>query len=581
MNADKLIKIGIDLRNKWSGEVKTTCPKCAHQRKKKNDPSLGVNIDDGVWKCHHCGWSGSVNQYVRPESRPLVKTEGIFAYFTKRGIKTETVTHFKISEGAEWMPQDQKEHKVICFNYFLEDDLINIKFKTSDKMFKMVKDARKIPYNINSIKDQNYVIICEGEEECMVWHQSGLTSAVSVPNGASKNNNNLEWLDAVYDLFEGKIIYLATDNDEPGRKLGEDLARRFNSSDIRTIRFPEGQKDANDCLKAYGEEYVYRLYEQADQLPIAEISNAYDYLSVIQSYQQDGYPVGSHIGMSETDKHLSWNRGELVVVTGIPGSGKSTWLDFIFTRLAYLSNWKFGMFSPENIAPLKITRMAEQMAGKALDTMNTGEVERAIKIIGKHFWFYNVDVLEDYRLTNLLSIAENMVRRNGIDCLCLDPFNYIEQDASEDSSNERIGHLLRRLKQFAVKYNVCIVLVAHPRKIDKTNAGYNVPRMYDISGSHHFFNVPDVGIAVHRSFENGQKDPVEVHVQKIKWHFRGTLGRIDYEFNRASGQYSEDGKFHSLIDTKYELENDANDLFGSPQAWGTGKGIQPESTIFQ
>jgi twinkle protein len=448
-------------------------------------------------------------------------------------------------------------------------------------MFKMVKDARKIPYNINSIKDQNYVIICEGEEECMVWHQSGLTSAVSVPNGASKNNNNLEWLDAVYDLFEGKIIYLATDNDEPGRKLGEDLARRFNSSDIRTIRFPEGQKDANDCLKAYGEEYVYRLYEQADQLPIAEISNAYDYLSVIQSYQQDGYPVGSHIGMSETDKHLSWNRGELVVVTGIPGSGKSTWLDFIFTRLAYLSNWKFGMFSPENIAPLKITRMAEQMAGKALDTMNTGEVERAIKIIGKHFWFYNVDVLEDYRLTNLLSIAENMVRRNGIDCLCLDPFNYIEQDASEDSSNERIGHLLRRLKQFAVKYNVCIVLVAHPRKIDKTNAGYNVPRMYDISGSHHFFNVPDVGIAVHRSFENGQKDPVEVHVQKIKWHFRGTLGRIDYEFNRASGQYSEDGKFHSLIDTKYELENNANDMFSSPQAWGTGKGIQPESTIFQ
>jgi twinkle protein len=238
------------------------------------------------------------------------------------------------------------------------------------------------------------------------------------------------------------------------------------------------------------------------------------------------------------------------------------------------------MFSPENIAPLKITRMAEQMAGKALDTMNTGEVERAIKIIGKHFWFYNVDVLEDYRLTNLLSIAENMVRRNGIDCLCLDPFNYIEQDASEDSSNERIGHLLRRLKQFAVKYNVCIVLVAHPRKIDKTNAGYNVPRMYDISGSHHFFNVPDVGIAVHRSFENGQKDPVEVHIQKIKWHFRGTLGRIDYEFNRASGQYSEDGKFHSLIDTKYELENNANDMFSSPQAWGTGKGIQPESTIF-
>jgi twinkle protein len=573
MNADKLIKLGIDLRNKWSGEVKTTCPKCAHQRKKKNDPSLGVNIDDGVWKCHHCNWSGSVNQYVRPQMREVVKTEGIFSYFTKRGLKSETVTHFKISEGAEWMPQDQKEHKVICFNYFLEDDLINIKFKTSDKMFKMVKDARKIPYNINSIKDQNYVIICEGEEECMVWHQSGLSSVISVPNGASKNNNNLEWLDSVYDLFEGKIIYLATDNDEPGRKLGEDLARRFDSSDIRIIRFTE--KDANDCLKLYGEEYVARLFEEAEHLPVAEISSASDYRSLIEQYYESGYPIGSHVDMSETDTHLSWNRGELVVVTGIPGSGKSTWLDFMFIRLAYLKGWKFGLFSPENIAPLKITRMTEQLMGKGMKQMNKGELNRAITIIDKHFWFYNVETMEDYSLTALLKIAATMVKRNGIDCLCLDPFNYIEQDASDESSNEKIGNLLRKLKQFAVKYNVNVTLVAHPRKMDKTGGNYNVPRLYDISGSHHFFNVPDVGIAVHRTFDNGTKDPVEVHIQKIKYHFRGKLGRIDYFFNRDSGQYSEDDKFENLLNKKYELENNDDDLFNSAQAWGSGKGIQP------
>lgn len=575
MNADKLIKLGIDLRNKWSGEVKTLCPKCANQRKKKNDPSLGVNIDDGVWKCHHCGWSGSVNQYVRPEPRSQVKTEGILSHFSKRGIKAETVSKFQISEGVEWMPQDQKEHKVICFNYFLEDDLINIKFKTSDKLFKMVKDARKIPYNINSIKNENYVIISEGEEECMVWDQSGLRSVISVPNGASKNNNNLEWLDSVYDLFEGKVIYLATDNDEPGRKLSEDLARRFDASDIRLIRFPEGQKDANDCLKLYGEEYVARLFEQAEHLPVAEISSASDYRSLIESYYESGYPIGSLVDMSETDKHLSWNRGELVVVTGIPGSGKSTWLDYMFIRLAYLKGWKFGLFSPENIAPLKITRMSEQLMGKGMKQMNKGELNRAITIIDKHFWFYNVETMEDYSIGALLKIAATMVKRNGIDCLCLDPFNYIEQDASDESSNEKIGNLLRKLKQFAVKYNVNVTLVAHPRKMDKTGGNYNVPRLYDISGSHHFFNVPDVGLAVHRTFENGTKDPVEVHVQKIKYHFRGKLGRIDYFFNRDSGQYSEEDKFENLLNKKYELETNDDDLFSSEQAWSAGKGIQP------
>jgi twinkle protein len=521
-----------------------------------------------------------VNQYVRPETRPQVKTESIFSYFTKRGITSETVTKFQISEGVEWMPQDQKEHKVICFNYFLEDDLINIKFKTSDKMFKMVKDARKIPYNINSIKDQTYAIICEGEEECMVWDQCGVPSVVSVPNGASKNNNNLEWLDAVYDMFEGKIIYLATDNDEPGRKLGEDLARRFDASDIRIVRFPDGQKDANDCLKAYGADFVKRLWENAEHLPVAEISSASDYRAAIESFYDSGYPVGALVDMAETDEHLSWNRGELVVVTGIPGSGKSTWLDYMFMRLAYLKGWKFGLFSPENIAPLKITRMTEQLMGKGMKQMNRTELDVAMRVIDKHFWFYNVEVMEDYRLSALLKIAATMVKRNGIDCLCLDPFNYIEPEAGDESAHEKIGTLLRKLKQFAVKYNVCVTLVAHPRKMDKTSAGYNVPRLYDISGSHHFFNVPDVGIAVHRTFENGQKDPVEVHVQKIKYHFRGKLGRIDYEFNRDSGQYSEDGLFKNLMLEKNELENTDSDLFLSPQAWGRGIGIQPESTLF-
>jgi twinkle protein len=578
MNADKLVKLGIDLRDRWSGEVKTVCPKCAHTRKKKNDPSLGVNIDTGVWKCHHCGWSGSVNQYVRPEPRPEVSQPKIFEYFENRKINAETVKHFRISESNEWMPQDQAQHKVICFNYFLNDELINIKFKTSDKKFKMVKDAKKVPYNIDAIKNSPYVIICEGEEETMVWHQSNYVG-ISVPNGASVNNNNLDWLDGVYDLFTDKIIYLATDNDEPGRKLQADIGRRFIGHDIRIIEFPEKEKDANDCLKRYGQDFITRLFENAKPLPVAEISSASDYLSTIQSYHKDGYPIGSLIGMPETDDHISWNRGELGVVTGIPGSGKSTWLDFVFVRLAFLKNWKFGIFSPENIAPLKITRMTEQLLGKGLSAMNTGEIEHAVKTIDNHFWFYNVETLEDYTLKNLLRLAEMLIKRNGIDCLCLDPFNYIDQDGTEESSNERIGGLLRTLKKFAVKNNVLVVLVAHPRKMDKTSAGYNVPRLYDISGSHHFFNVPDWGLAVHRSFQNGQKDPVEVHIQKIKWHFRGKLGRVDYEFDRDSGQYSEDGTFKSLLNVRTHIQSDENDLFSSPEAWGRGVGIQPQSTF--
>lgn len=557
-NSDKLYRIGIDLKGKQFGQIKTMCPKCSNSRKKR-DPSLSVDIDAGLYNCHHCDWKGSVNQYVKPEPRESVKTSGVIAYFIKRGLTEKTMNEFGITEGIEWMPQDQKEHKVICFNYFLEDDLINIKFKTSDKKFKMVKDAQKIPYNLNSIIKSDKVIICEGEEECMVWHQCGYPFAVSVPNGASKTNNNLEWLDSVYEYFQGKIIYMATDNDEPGRKLAEDISRRFEAEDIRLVQFPEGQKDANDVLVNIGQHAIISMFDTAKQKPITEISMADDYRDTIFGYYESGYPIGAQIGMSETDEHITWSRGELVVVTGIPGSGKSTWLDFVYARLAIRSGWKFGIFSPENVAPLKITRLSEQIVGYPLKKMNKMQIDKAISRINQHFYFYNIEQMDDYSIDGILAIAKNMVRRYGIDCLCLDPFNYISMQSNDDNSNERIGELLRKLKQFAVKNNVNVTLVAHPRKMDKSNGSYNVPRLYDISGSHHFFNVPDVGLAIHRNYVDGSNDPVELHVQKMKYHFRGSLGKVEYLFEPSTGRYSEDGRFDKLIDY---VSADEQDLFG-------------------
>lgn len=560
MVINKLIAQGFDLRGKWSGDVKTLCPKCADSRKKSKDPSLSVNIDTGVWKCHNCGWTGSVNQYVRPEPRRQVENKAIFDFFEARGIGRSTVEYFRISEGEEWMPQDQQMHKVVCFNYYMEGELINIKFKTKDKKFKMVKDAQKIPFNIDAVKNAQYVIISEGEEEVMCWHQSNL-KAISVPNGASKTNNNLDWLNPIYDYFADKIIYIATDNDEPGRKLRDDLMRRFAEHDVRIIDFPEGQKDANDCLLAYGQEFLTRLYSEARLAPMEDIGSVSEYEQIILSYMKDGYPVGATVGMVNTDKHHTWSRGELGVVSGIPGHGKSTWLDYMSIRLSLFQNWKFGMFAPENIPQLKLMRMAEQLLGKPLKAMSRPELQNAMDFLGQHYVFYNTEKIDDYSLTNLLNIGSRMVRRLGIDALILDPFNYIDMEGDEKDHTQKIGQLLRKLKLFAVKHDVLVVLVAHPRKMDKNGQQYNVPRMYDISGSHHFFNVPDWGIVIHRTYQDGINDPIQLHVQKHKYHFRGTIGTVDYFFDRSTGQYSEDGLYKSLYHAKLTEQTNAPNLF--------------------
>lgn len=246
----------------------------------------------------------------------------------------------------------------------------------------------------------------------------------------------------------------------------------------------------------------------------------------------------------------------------VHNSGKSTWLDYMSIRLSIFKNWKFGIFSPENIPQLKLMRMAEQLLGKPLSKMSRSELQAAIDFLGQHYVFYNVDKIEDYSLTNLLNIGGKMVRRLGIDALILDPFNYIELDGDEKDHTQRIGQLLRKLKLFAVRNDVLVILVAHPRKMDKQGEQYVVPRMYDISGSHHFFNVPDWGIVVHRTYVDGTNDPVQIHVQKHKYHFRGKLGSVDYIFDRSTGQYSEDGIFKSLFHGAISQKNES-DLFSS------------------
>jgi twinkle protein len=546
----ELQKLGIDTKGQFSGTIKTICPWCAHTRKKQRDPSLSVNIDEGLYKCHNCQKKGSVmttKTYTKPEPKTAAPNNRVISYFENRGIHKETVDAFGVSMSAEWMPSGEKL-AVICFNYFDGPELVNIKYKTSNKQFKMVTGAKKIPYNLNAIKESDKIIICEGEEEAMCWHQEGFPFAVSCPNGASPGTNNLEWLDATYNHFEDKLIYIATDNDAPGQKLAEDLARRFDASNVFLIKFPDGFKDANDLIKEHGDGVLKALFQDAKPMPVKEISEASDYEDLILEYQENGFPVGEKVRMKETDEHISWNKGDLVVISGVPNMGKTTWLDYMYVRLSVFSSWKFSIFSPENLPPMKIMRMIEQFMGKPLSSLTKEEVKYGIMHIKERFFFYNTEKMEDYSLETLLDVAKTMIKRYGIDCLCLDPFNYIDNNSKEESTHEKVGELLRRLKKFAVLNDIVVCLVAHPRKQDKSNGQYNVPRMYDIAQSSHFFNVPDVGIIVHRNYIDGINDTVEVHVQKMKYHFRGKLGSIEYSFDRASGQYSETGKFEKLVD---------------------------------
>ncbi len=547
----KLQDLGIELKGRTSGQFKTQCPKCSPERKNKKDLCLSVNISEGVYSCHHCGWKGSVNEkfekktYTVPQVNNTKLSDKALDWFLKRGISKATVIRFGITESSEWMPQEGKEMNTINFNYLRDSKLVNVKFRDAKKNFKLVKDAELVFYNLDSLLESEEAIICEGEIDCLSFHEAGLYHTVSVPNGASKGNQKLDYLDNCWKYFEGKKkIIIATDKDEPGIALREELARRLGKERCFIFQYPDECKDANDVLTKGGADVLKKCMDYIIEYPIEGIKSIQDLNDNIDLIYKNGYPKGNKIGYNTLDSLITWRTGELTAVTGIPGSGKSEFVDQVMIKLSVLHDWKWAVFSAENQPEeLHFAKLSEKYIGKPFYKrseewkMNHEELSNAKFLINDHFYFINIDE-KNVTLDGLLEKARELVLRKGVNAFLLDPWNYIEHKIPMGfTETQYISEALTKIARFSKVNNIHIIVVAHPTKIRKGDDGkYMVATMYDIAGSAHWFNKIDNGMSVYRDFESGA---VDVHIQKIRFKFIGKIGKTSFVWDKHTGRYSE------------------------------------------
>lgn len=560
-------KYGIDVpHNRFSGNYKTTCPNCRDHRGNPNDRSLSCNLTTGQFNCHHCGWSGCVaeeepwerqerqyawfnenplsrqkKEYRKPKPRPTSKfSDKMLAYIKSRGISEETLTAMKVTEGIECMPRKDgsfKDMNTIQFNYYHNGELVNTKFRTGDKCFKMVSGAELLPYNIDSIKGAPNCIITEGEFDALSFYEAGYHNVVSVPNGA---NTNLEWLDDYQeDYFDDKdTIYIASDTDTKGEVLKNELLRRFGVERCKVVEYGEGCKDANEHLVKYGQKSLCKCIENARLIPVDGVFTLSDIESRMDVLYQTGLKQGATIGHYNFDEYCSFETKTLGIVTGIPNHGKSEWLDEMVYRLNLRYGWKWAYFSPEN-EPLELhmAKLIEKFVGKKFskDTMQIAEYTYAKQHINANFFFICPN--DDYKPDTILAAAKALVRRYGIKGVVIDPYNYLEaQMEHNQNETQYISELLGKFKTFAKINDVVVIIVAHPAKMQKNKQTlkYDPPTLYDISGSAHFYNKADFGITVHRDFDN---DLTEVYVQKVRFRHLGKKGVAKFKYNLTNGRY--------------------------------------------
>ena len=518
------------------GKAQGICPLCSSERKSENRKQKCASYDweRGLGTCHHCDSSfqlhtyqrkgGSEKVYVRPEPIEIQPPASkVVEWFNTRGISQKTLTDLNVGEGSEYMPQTGKSENTIQFNYLMGEELINVKYRDGRKNFKLYKGAEKVFYNINSIVGFDDCVITEGEMDVLALHEAGITNAISVPNGATLNSNNLDYLDNCIDYFENKQkVILAVDNDEPGQALQQEFIRRLGAEVCYIATF-EDCKDANEYLIKYGKDKLVKRIDGARPVPLENVTTFKDIEDEITDFVKNGFKRGYQIGLPNFDDIFSTYTGQFITVTGIPSSGKSDFVDQMVVGYNQKYQWKTAFASPEN-APTylhahKIMRKVWQDMPKKQD-IGTDKWNQIGEHVNDNFFFID---MERYTLESVLRKGAELVKRKGIKCLVIDPFNKVRDvDCKTEDVNRYTMEYLTKIETFAKKYDVLVFVVAHPTKMYKdSNGKIEEPTMYNIKGGGEWYDASYHGILVHRDYEN---KTVKAKVLKVKFQNLGENG---------------------------------------------------------
>ena len=542
---DKFNQYGLE-----SGKTQGICPLCSHTRKPENSKAkcASYDWDRGLGTCHNCDTSFQLHTYQRKGTservyvRPAVKEflpvkDKVTEWFETRGISQETLDDVQVGQGSEYMPQTGKTENTIQFNYIMGDQLINIKYRDGRKNFKLYKGAEKVFYNINSVIGYDSCVITEGEMDVLAFHEAGIKNVVSVPNGATLTNNNLEYLDNCIDYFEDKErILLAMDKDEPGQMLQQELVRRLGAETCFIVDFDDC-KDANEYLLKHGKDKLVESIAKARPYPLENVTTFKDIEGEITDVVKNGFKPGFQIGLPNFDEIFSTYTKQFITVTGIPSSGKSDFVDQMVVGYNQQYGWKTAFASPENQPTyLHAHKLMRKVWG---DMPNVGDIggpkwNEVADHINDHFYFIDMD---KYDLDSVLRKGAELVKRKGIKCLVIDPYNKVRDiNAKTDDVNRYTMDYLMKIETFAKKYDCLVFIVAHPTKMYKNQQGQiEEPTMYSIKGGGEWYDASYHGLLVHRDYEAGT---TKVKVLKCKFQNLGVNGaEAHFTWNPNSGRF--------------------------------------------
>lgn len=428
---------------------------------------------------------------------------------------------------------------------------------TKDGGKSFLRDRKDVPsclWNVDALSEpwspEDPLVICEGEIDALSWMAAGIGRVVSVPDGAQMakpgegeivpaHDSAFRWLWEGDELLPGlqaaKRVILATDGDDKGRILRDELAVRLGRTRCWFVEYPDGCKDANDVLRRYNAEMLAGLVDGARPIVPNRLAHFSDIPKRANRVQYSS-------GWAGLDDHLRLQLPELMVVTGTPNSGKSTWTLNYVCNLARVHGIKTAILQFEDDVDRNredIERYAWAFAGRE----NVKPIEDPDEWMDSMFLtIAPAEEADTYDKEWLRASIVEAATRHDCKVVLIDPFNEIEHMwAINETEAQYTNNFLRDLKKLARQLQIAIIIVTHPSKSGGAPKPVQDWSLYDVAGSSAWNNKADHGVVIWRESTKSVETYVKVCKSK-NFRTMGTPGTVIMRYEPRSSTFNYVGK---------------------------------------
>lgn len=493
-----------------------TCPLC--------DDSgwhFYMNKETGQWDCKKCQESGNlfqlkkhlgdIEEAIHPayrksaSKRPnasdvahyheaLMSDREVTGYLAGRKIGAATIKRFqlgvRVMSGAKWL----------CIPHWEKQDVVNIKYRSlppAKKEFLREPGCRSVLFNVNALTAYREVLITEGEIDALTLIEHGYENTVGATNGAGAFD--AEW---IKELEKCERIYICFDADEAGQKGAVSLAKRLGYNRCWNISLP--CKDANEFFLRSGREDFDQLIKNAGQfsLPgVIDVRTALDLLHGEESRESDA--KGLQTPWENVNRIIhGWKPGDLIIVTALPKTGKTTWMLDISRHLVL--RWIPVLFFCLEMRPERLMRKVIQ-AQYRVEQPTLQDIQNA-RVLFEDTPLYFGYFYKHHKPEDVLGLIREAIQRYGIQFIVFDNLHLL---CRSDRVNEQIAQATLAFKLLAEEMKVPIVLIAQPRK--RENSAAEIMSAEDVRYSSAVHSDCDQMIILHRNRTASKAKDINAH----------------------------------------------------------------------